>query len=339
MKCPNCQFDIKESVETCPFCSFVLPVDEEAEQDNKPPDLPSRTEQTDPAAPSLIDLDGADVDPEVGRIPKRPEDAAGAAPEPVQAPEPKPSAMKSILTLLVAAAIGFGGYHLGLFDNLLSLAGITSAAPQPEAQTARPGPDAPRPAPPSPAALPTSSPASAGGPIEEEPHQGPAGSALVDPRMAALLQDQTAAIQVEQPPPPEPEGDWVFLGTVYDMITLKPIRDAQMLFLSGSAQTDYDTTTDAKGRYRIRLPASTRDDYRLIIDHPDYLADYFDEKSPSYRTVSLAVRQQLRSAKPKLEAWKGVVGKNARRDIVLFPEIPDRNLPPGESHGDSFPAQ
>jgi len=61
----------------------------------------------------------------------------------------------------------------------------------------------------------------------------------------------------------------------------------------------------------------------LTIDHQDYLAQYFDEKKPSYQELSLSERAQLRSAEPKHKPWKDTSQKNRiHRDLYLFPAKP-----------------
>jgi len=124
------------------------------------------------------------------------------------------------------------------------------------------------------------------------------------------------------PPPPPPATYWEFEGQVYDILTLKPVPGVEMTFYSdeGNQQTKSGET----GRFKMRLPALKSGGYRLVADHPDYSDEYFDDAGAGFRKMPLKQRASLRNSSPNNLPWTAQSPGSVRRDVVLFPLVPDR---------------
>lgn len=300
-------FEVSEGLATCPFCSAQIPQDLDA--------MPSDStvgSALDPLAPANPPV------PTPGGVPE------GATPDPMllegtfdpAAPVVEPDVPPSVeaaqkagkvqasaggppaaVKLALIAGGGFLAFKLGLLDNLLSLAGMNPAPPPPApVAPAEPpaAPAAPEPAPALPAA-------------PETPGQGGPIAAPAEPSPA---------------PAPAP-AEWSFEGRVTDILTMKPVKGAVLLFMTQAEDETFEARSDAKGHWSLKVPVR-KDGFKLVIDHPEYIAEYFDEADPPYRTWTLAKRRQLRAAKPSHKPWKAAGAEAFRRDLLLFPDITDR---------------
>jgi hypothetical protein len=126
----------------------------------------------------------------------------------------------------------------------------------------------------------------------------------------------------EKPVAPAPAAFWEFEGQIYDMLTLTPIPGVEMTFYSDDG--NQQTKSGKGGRYRMRLPALRAGGYRLVADHPDYADEYFDDAGADYRKMSLKQRAGLRNSSPNNLPWAAQGAASVRRDVVLFPLVPDR---------------
>ena len=243
------------------------------------------------------------------------------------------AAAKTALSYVAVAGVAFLAFQIGLFDNLLSLFGIQRGKPPVQAPAAPAGPIPDQASPPSETAPPPqgaqSTPASPVAPgAAPQPTMPAAGTRVPGAGPPAVPEAEPKKV-----PPPQKKkraAIWIFEGTVYDLITLKPVAGASLMFVSGNR--DYPIETNSRGVYRVRLPAMRRGGYRLIVDHEEYLSDYFDEVRPPYYKRSLAYRSKLRALRPRNKPWIGHPQGKTRRNFALFPEIPDRDvpLPPAE---------
>lgn len=291
-------FDLQAGTVQCPFCNTPIPQD----LDSGPTD-PNVGSPLDPLAPPV------------------PTPGLGATPDPVPLegtldpnsptlhhdeppPEPSPAAAGAAAAqggaLKVAAIAGgaFLAFKLGLLDGLLGLVGMNSAPP--------PAVQAPAPAPAEPAPD-----------VPAEP--APALEPGLPPEPAVAPQEAPPAVPAPAPAPAE----WRLEGKVSDMLSMKPVKGAVLLFMTPEEDETYEARSDGTGRWQLTLPAR-KDGYKLVIDHSDYIADYFDETDPPYRTWTQARRRQLRAAKPAHRPWTAVGAEPARRDVLLFPEFTDK---------------
>lgn len=292
-------FELQAGTAQCPFCNVSISPD----LDSEPSDAsvggaidPLRSPVPQPgglATPDMTPIQGT-MDPSA---PVMHEDT----PAPVEPALPGAAAARA--NALKAAAIAGGAilvFKLGMLDNLLALVGISSPPPPAMVAPAEPVP-VPMPEP-TPAAAPEApfnpNPPSQGGPVGAAP-EAPAAPA--------------APVAVE----------WHFEGKLSDILSMKPVKGAVLLFMTQAEDETFEARSDAKGRFEVKL-AARRDGYKLVIDHAEYIADYFDETEPPYRSWTQARRRQLRAAKPSHKAWFAPSADTVRRDVLLFPEFTDR---------------
>jgi len=321
VKCPNCQFELKNPGPNCPFCQFVLPDSESQDPRAHAPQTSRKAE----AASAIPSPGGASPSSEEVSIGAETNPAQPAFQPPVVTPPPQGGTLKTVAILGGAFLL----FKIGAFDNILMLFGLGAAPVEPPAA---PSLTLPEPAPltaaeearEAAAALPQAP----SGPMKEQTFDP-----LDDPRMKALNAEVDRKLEASKPKGSssknaeetgnDPEaGDWLFQGRLYDMISLKPVVGAELMLMDSTEQKIFTAQSDAKGRYEFEVPA-VKGGFRLLVDHPYYLADYFDEKSPPYDKSPLSARQQLRAARPTHKPWIGGA-KAVRRDLILYPEIPDR---------------
>lgn len=297
-------FELKAGTPQCPFCNVAIPED----LDSGPVD-PTVGTPLDPLAPPPVPTPGGDAPPE-GEVLL----GGGATPDAVplegtmdpHAPtihEDAPAApggagQSTGLKLALVGGAVFLAFKIGLLDNLLDLVGLGS------------------PPPPAAADQPVS-------PLSPEP-QAPAAPR---PNFEPPLPDQggpvVAAPDVPAAPAAPAVSEWAFEGKVSDVLSMKPVKGAVLLFMTQAEDETYEARSDAAGRWQIKLP-TRKDGYKLVIDHPEYIAEYFDETEPPYKTWTQARRRQLRAAKPAHQPWKALDASPLRRDVLLFPEFTDR---------------
>ncbi|MFH2202112.1 MAG: carboxypeptidase-like regulatory domain-containing protein [Elusimicrobiota bacterium] len=79
--------------------------------------------------------------------------------------------------------------------------------------------------------------------------------------------------------PEEKITKWTIGGEVYDLLSLKPVKGAQLVFTDKAKGSRYKTKTDAKGRYTIKLPKLKDDGYELVVKHRRYRGVYLEEET------------------------------------------------------------
>ncbi|MCX5794759.1 MAG: hypothetical protein NTY77_04620 [Elusimicrobia bacterium] len=125
-------------------------------------------------------------------------------------------------------------------------------------------------------------------------------------------------------PRPEPDEDegprWTFEGSVYDLISLRPVHAAILAFKDSSGKVFGQTTTDEYGDYRVSLEPLSEAAYVMSAKHADYQEKYIDEIKPPFKEVSLEERRQLVSMSARARPWVGKTGLTVRRDFVMIPK-------------------
>lgn len=122
-----------------------------------------------------------------------------------------------------------------------------------------------------------------------------------------------------EPEPVKPAGNvWVFQGAVYDLINLKVVAGAKMVF-QGPGGAEFTTTTDGKGRYKISVPPPMAGTLTLSVSHKDYLDGYIDETSPPLAEAEADERRAIAAANPRNDPWIGDLKKAVKRDFFLIP--------------------
>ncbi|MDD5655899.1 MAG: hypothetical protein PHF00_01405, partial [Elusimicrobia bacterium] len=253
-----------------------------------------------------------------------PEDQALPAPEPQAAPTEAPTAgsprteapsrentkSEPARTATAAAA---PRRRLSLMPWFLAGTVVSGAAfimatysalrPKPEAEGRPPG----RPVfigraerqPPRPAKPVLAAPPAAAAPAALRPDAAPWAPAPVLPRPAVKARPQ-----------------WVFEGVAYDLVSLRAVYAAELVFRDPKGAVKGRTLTQEDGRYRIALAALKRGGYGVTAEHPDFQEKCIDEISPPFKEVKEEQRRQLASLAARSRPWTGQAGSTTRRDLV-----------------------
>lgn len=285
-------FDVQPGTENCPFCNFVIPPPPASADDPVPVDEHGTPTEPAPAVP-VPDPESMVLE---GTLPPSPQPTS--CEEPAPPPPPAGAAGGGALKLVVIAAAAFLAFKLGLLDNLLMLVGLASPPAPPPAAIAVPGP----------------SPQAAPEPARAAPYE-PLSSGAGGPIASSETEPEAQK--------PAPAAEWTFEGTVYDMLSFRPVKGVVLLFMTENEDETFESRTDARGHFKIVLPPRPGG-YKLVADHPEYIGEYFDETAPSIKTWSLSKRRQMRAARPSHRPWAAKDGAPVRRDFVLFPDITDR---------------
>jgi hypothetical protein len=102
-------------------------------------------------------------------------------------------------------------------------------------------------------------------------------------------------VKVKSPPKKNKSVDkrWVVSGTIYDLLTLKPVPSVRIRFSARGTGRMHSTRTDTRGRYALKLPA-LGPGYDVDIRHPYYGEVYLEEGSPAYKTRTIERRREER---------------------------------------------
>lgn len=185
----------------------------------------------------------------------------------------------------------------------------------------------PAPAPP-PAAPPKANPA----PVAEPPK---AAAPPAEPPRATATFPQIARPKPVAPPvakpkpvapaPKKPAGpQWVFEGTVYDLLTTRGAYGVRLVFVDAEDNEVASVETGDDGSYRATMKPGPTEGYQLRILHDDYSGKHIDEldSTSSVRKADLEQRKFLMQAGARSLPWIGTVGKPVRRDMALVPKAP-----------------
>lgn len=295
-------FELQAGTAQCPFCNVAISPDLDAEPSD--PNVGGAVDPLNPPVPQPGGLATPDMTPIQGTLDPNAPVLHEDAPAPADPKLPGAGgAQANALKLAAIAGGAFLAFKLGMLDNLLALVGI-SASPPPAAEA---------PAEPAPVPMPEPTPSSP----SAEPE------APFDPNLPSQGGPVAAAPEAPAAPAAPAAVDWRFEGKVSDILSMKPVRGAVLLFMTQAEDETFEARSDAKGRFEVKL-AARKDGYKLVIDHPEYIAEYFDETEPPYRSWTQARRRQLRAARPAHKAWMAPGAEPVRRDVLLFPEFTDR---------------
>mgnify|MGYP001567943609 CR=1 FL=1 len=121
--------------------------------------------------------------------------------------------------------------------------------------------------------------------------------------------------------PPKPKLPWVFEGRIYDIISLEPVSNAQLVFTSGSRSGE--ATTDSDGRYRVELDTLPEGyGYSAKLLHPNY-ERYIDETIPPQEPLGKASFEDRRTMalhRASNKRWNGGPNQKMTRDLVAVPK-------------------
>jgi len=122
--------------------------------------------------------------------------------------------------------------------------------------------------------------------------------------------------------PPPVQNSWIFEGQAYDLISLKPIRGAQLFFTNIGGGEPTVGTTDNQGRFKMYLPPTPLGGgYKLTAKHPDYLDGYIDELSSPLKEEDLEHRRVLAASAVSNQRWAGSLLAPTHRDFIMIPKV------------------
>jgi hypothetical protein len=115
---------------------------------------------------------------------------------------------------------------------------------------------------------------------------------------------QPAPRRAEPPPQPAAESrilikhappairEWKFSGKVFDLLTLQPVADADIVFADPGSVARFAISTNAEGVYRLVMPANSGG-YDVRVSHPDYESRFVSDGTPPLRDLSAKQRRTL----------------------------------------------
>lgn len=121
-------------------------------------------------------------------------------------------------------------------------------------------------------------------PAQPEPPPPPA------PPLAILPPPPVAAPAALHPPAP---GEVRVHGTVYDLATRRPVKDANVRFESRKTEARWEAMTNAAGRYEVNLFKNGADAITVMIEAPGYRKGLLEDRDPPYRERSQQAREDL----------------------------------------------
>jgi hypothetical protein len=193
------------------------------------------------------------------------------------------------LPLAVTAAVCLGGYAFLHREQLgAPAAAVVGAAPA-TAPAAAPAADAPQEAPP--------------------PDSLGSGVTVLSRGLAALGVG-TSAEAGHKKRSARPDR-WGVHGHVYDLMSVKPIVGARLVFQDRESGKAYAAKTDARGAYRVSLPKLKEGGYDLTVNQRGYRS-FLEEMSPPYRNQSRARRLEARE-------------QALQSEVLHVPLLPEQN--------------
>lgn len=84
---------------------------------------------------------------------------------------------------------------------------------------------------------------------------------------------------------------WLLKGTVYDLVTLRPVRDCALTFAAGGKR--FNETTDGSGQYSVAVPIVDHGGYDVVIKHNAYARTYLNPAAEHVTSMSLEDRKDM----------------------------------------------
>ncbi len=98
---------------------------------------------------------------------------------------------------------------------------------------------------------------------------------------------------VGQGPAPKAVTEWKLRGHVYDLLTLRPVSGAQIVFTDNETNFKANSTSDSTGRYRIILPPLEGRGYLVAIKKQGYAKTYLNPGTEGVAEMDRAKRKEL----------------------------------------------
>lgn len=104
----------------------------------------------------------------------------------------------------------------------------------------------------------------------------------------------TVSIMPEKPAPrPKAVVEWKMRGTIYDLLTLKPVPGVHMIFTDNVTNSKAQIKTDEQGRYRVLLPSLQGRGYLVTLSKPGYEKSYLDPGTEGVADMPMDRREEL----------------------------------------------
>ena len=129
--------------------------------------------------------------------------------------------------------------------------------------------------------------------------------------------------QARSPAKAKGPQEWRLRGTVYDLVTLRPVAGVQVTLKDSETARAVDTLTDAGGRYRFNVPPLPGRGYSVVFTSAKYSPSYVNPDDESVRERSPEERKQLASQlahemDPPYPV-QGLAGEPVTTDFYLAP--------------------
>jgi hypothetical protein len=119
------------------------------------------------------------------------------------------------------------------------------------------------------------------------------------------------SIMPEKGPRPKVVSEWKMRGTIYDLITLKPVPGVHMIFTDNETNSKAQIKTDELGRYRAILPALTGRGYLVTLSKTGYQKSYLDPGTEGVSDMPLERRKEIVSELASLIAEPAALQPNS----------------------------
>ncbi|MFI5347513.1 MAG: hypothetical protein ACHQ51_14155 [Elusimicrobiota bacterium] len=179
------------------------------------------------------------------------------------------------------------------------------------------------------------------GPSSPPPIDSPAKSSWIpwtpSPGAPSKTGQSASATPRPEPPRKRPTGDlplprlnpgnWALRGTVYDILTLRPVPQTAFLVRSSDAKPNdggEPFSTDQDGRYIVTLARVSSGGYEILADAPAYAPATFYESDIPYAQLSEAERRDMAESAATGDVHPtpitDIIGEEAiHRDLFVVP--------------------
>lgn len=88
---------------------------------------------------------------------------------------------------------------------------------------------------------------------------------------------------------------WTLRGAVYDLMDLRRVQGARIIFRNKISGKEFPVKSDSNGIYRAMLPRLRDGGYEISVRRQDYRPDFLEEMQPPYKSQSRARREEAAS--------------------------------------------
>ncbi len=164
--------------------------------------------------------------------------------------------------------------------------------------------------------------------VQSPPEPGPASQAAATARFPAVPGPGPSRVEDLRMPSINPTTQWTLYGRAYDLESLRPAANVQLVFQTGDAMGISETVvTDPLGRYAAALPRLQQGSASVLSADARYAPTVLCEPDIPYRELSAEDRRALahgaRDGDVRPAALTDPAGESAlKRDLFLAPSRP-----------------